>query len=780
MWRRIVQSKKFVSLVVILLLFITSCGGNKERKGETCAPGVYIEGHSGSTIQLQEGKINTLVAQVNTCKLKDKNFTYSWYLDDGDQPVSSTNKYDYISCKSDVGTHKLKIVAASIDSNIVLQKTYTVKVIEVPNPPKPSCYGDAMNTVRTGYVQGFTSAVSCLENYLKEYVCDVDANFAAGLGKEVLFLMSIENLYNNHTSLTEKDIKSIGDNTIMPMVNHFKVVMEKAPKDWSFFEEGLYDIVVFDGKERYMGKFDISLHGEFDLGEIYFLVSQASAMEGGYYMATAFNGLLDHFLKVPFDFSIQSEIKRFVGKMIDDPKFLTFAGRDGQEGKENLLLARGAFIDSVHLIQEMFAEIKSETDDQSDDLLRYWDCGSDAICPPASECPGGASWIDPVNGDPPEYDPNKYSSCQDAGNDYDDRNHNGQCDEGWQKTGPDKDGTECNNKYDDGEPLGTEILGFPDFKVINIASDLSQILIAQNEIELSLIGPDHPLDFDRMAGMQEGTVKSAMDTMGLPYPEVRLSEVFLTPTEARLLVPLYSISKRYFIIDNEYEPFKDTGYDGCTDKYEDGNGGCVSDPSLSPYDPIKDPDPNHDDIDLSCAPTCNQNDGYDNDGDGCIDEDNHTKFGNVPGDIGAEGNLVFDFIDENGNGKHDSGEKSEPFEDIGINGVPGSAGNGKWDTKDMTHTWPNGSDVGPVTDVTMTDPRDGCAPYDPEGELIDFYYLFFPDPTFSRFLILDWNHKNIDNEDLNDHAKLHRFVSKAFDLLQQVGIYDNGVHKPCK
>ncbi|GEM_PF-6026139 len=776
--------KKLIGgIFLVVLVIVAGCRGKEEKKQEACSPTVTLEGYSGSTIPIEAGKITTLVAKVNTCNLPDKNFTYSWYLDNGDTPVSSTNEYDYIACNRDVGTHTLKIIVASIDSDLTLERNFTLKVQKVPNPQRPSCYDSAMETIRKGYVKEFTSAVDCLENYLKEYVCDIDANFAAGLGKEVLFFMSVEDLYKKHTQLTSKDIKELGDNTIIPMTNHFKVVLEKAPKDWTFYEEGLYDIVISDGKAPYLDPVDISLHGEFDLGDIYFLVAQTRAMEGWYYMATAFKGLLDHFLKIPFDFSIKSEIQRFVNKMIDDPQFLTFAGEDGSEGKENLLLARGAFIDAVHLFKEMFTEIKSETDDQSDDLFRYWDCGKDDVCPPASECPGGASWIDPENGDPPEYDPNKYASCEEAGNDYVDRNHNGQCDEGWQKIGPDKDGSECNNRYDDGEPIGTAIFGFPDFRVINIASNLSQMLIALNEIELSLIGPDHPLDYDRMIGEPEGTVKSVFKSLGLPYPEIRLSEAFLTPTEARMIVPLYSISKRFFIIDNEYEPFEDTGYDGCDDKYEDGMGGCVTDTSLSPYDSINNPDPNHDDIDLSCAPKCNINDGYDNDGDGNIDEYNHSSVaGNVPGDIGAEGNLVFDFIDENENGKHDPGEKHEPFEDIGIPGVPGSANNGKWDTKDLPHTWPNGPDVGPVNDIQMTDPRDGTtyevSQNNPDGELIDFYYLFFPDPTFSRFLTFPDEIKNFDGEVLNDHAKLHRFISKIFDLAQKFGIYDNGVHKP--
>jgi hypothetical protein len=112
---------------------------------------------------------------------------------------------------------------------------------------------------------------------------------------------------------------------------------------------------------------------------------------------------------------------------------------------------------------------------------------------------------------------------------------------------------------------------------------------------------------------------------------------------------------------NEGEMWGDWGFDWCPDSLEDGNGGCLPEPS---------------DIQL----------GYDPNGDN-IDP---------TGDdwdpiylIGNEGNSKFDFIDENGNDVHDEGEKCEPFKDWGTDGLPvsltgdldenGTEGNGSYE-----------------------------------------------------------------------------------------------------
>ena len=751
--------KKMSLLIVITLFLIISC--NSSNSSDTCTPGVYIVGYeSSSSITLQEGKINTLQSKINSCNDNtDQSFFYSWFFDGSEHAVSSTNQYKYVSCGADVGTHKLEILASSSDGTKQYKKTYSVKVEKVANPPRPSCYDTSMDAVRLGYVKEFTAASQCLDNYLKEYVCDIDANFASGLAKEVNFLLSMQDRYENHTSLTVSDVEKIGDEEITPMVNNFLVVKEKAPKDWYYIEEGLNDLIISDGHVPLFDPVSVSLNGEFDLGDVYGLLSEAYAFQGAVYTGEAFQGLIEHLIKIPIDPTIPYELTRFITKLVDDEQFLTFT----DTGKELLLLARGSFIDSIHLLSQMFDEIKSETDDQSDDIVRYWDCGSDAICP----------------GDPAEFDSSKYTSCNEADDDYKDENVNGKCDEAY--SGPDDDGTESNNRYDDGEPLGTEKLGFPDYEKINIASDIAMIQRALLEVETSLTDPNHAIDYDKIIDQDEGSVKIIMNSLGIPYPEIRLGEFFLTPTELRFMVPLYDKTKKEFIMGEEYEPFEDTGYDGCTDQYEDGNGGCVTDKASSPYNSVTNKDPNFDNIDPVCAPDCNLNDGVDNDGDGKIDNKDNSKLGNGYGDLGVDTNFTFDFVDENNNETHDSGEKSEPFKDIGVNGISDSAGNGKWDSNDLEHVWPTGSNVGPVNDIVMTDPKDGTSmdisKNNPTGNLIDFYYLFFQSPTFSGVFSFPDEIKNNDNEVLNDHAKLHRFISKVQLKARDMGFLENGIHE---
>ncbi len=103
------------------------------------------------------------------------------------------------------------------------------------------------------------------------------------------------------------------------------------------------------------------------------------------------------------------------------------------------------------------------------------------------------------------------------------------------------------------------------------------------------------------------------------------------------------------VITNAYEPFSDVGSDGLADKDEPG------------YDPVANPDPNHDDYDFIRNP------------------------------LGTEGN-----------GNYDQGE---PFEDVGLDGVAGTCqagdtppegiagcydygeGNGKWDLSPNVARW---------------------------------------------------------------------------------------------
>jgi hypothetical protein len=114
------------------------------------------------------------------------------------------------------------------------------------------------------------------------------------------------------------------------------------------------------------------------------------------------------------------------------------------------------------------------------------------------------------------------------------------------------------------------------------------------------------------------------------------------PMYVALAVDLNGNGKRDYgepLVINAHERFQDVGVDGCADPMEDGKGGCVSDPSQSPYDAVKNPDPNGDDYDFR------QN------------------------ALGTENDWRW--------------EKGEPFQDDGLDGVPNTGdygeGNGQFD-----------------------------------------------------------------------------------------------------
>jgi hypothetical protein len=117
------------------------------------------------------------------------------------------------------------------------------------------------------------------------------------------------------------------------------------------------------------------------------------------------------------------------------------------------------------------------------------------------------------------------------------------------------------------------------------------------------------------------------------------------------------------VIVQASEPYEDVGCDGCPDPLEDGHGGCVADASLSPYDPITNPDPNGDDYHYLHNPT------------------------------GAERNWRWDDC---------GGGRTEPWQDSGLDGVAGKGcpadsgaagcydygeGNGTFDYNPMFLRW---------------------------------------------------------------------------------------------
>ncbi len=133
------------------------------------------------------------------------------------------------------------------------------------------------------------------------------------------------------------------------------------------------------------------------------------------------------------------------------------------------------------------------------------------------------------------------------------------------------------------------------------------------------------------------------------------------------------------LVINANERWQDVGTDGCPDPLEDGKGGCVSDPSLSPYDPAKDPDPNGDDYDPLKNP------------------------------LGTENDWRY--------------EPGEPFEDNGLDGVPNThdygEGNGVFD---VNPDWQNMFAVDARTNIRERWPAiDADATHLPQIRRVDYY-----------------------------------------------------------
>ncbi|MHB1843319.1 MAG: alpha/beta hydrolase [Deltaproteobacteria bacterium] len=118
------------------------------------------------------------------------------------------------------------------------------------------------------------------------------------------------------------------------------------------------------------------------------------------------------------------------------------------------------------------------------------------------------------------------------------------------------------------------------------------------------------------------------------YPSTR-------PMAVSLAIDLNGNGKRDYgepVIVNSHERFQDVGVDGCPDALEDGKGGCVTDPTKSPFAQGV-LDPNGDDYDFEKNPLGTENDWRREEGEPFADD----GLDGVPGtgDFG-EGNGTFD------------------------------------------------------------------------------------------------------------------------------------------
>lgn len=782
----------------------------------TCTPQITLQpAPSSDRLTLQANAAHALTATVTLCAAEattdpSSDYKLTWQYDDNGnlvidsdetQAVAEGTSWTLFACASDVGSHLLRITAQPRSGGENLTRDIEVRIQGVSTSlQRPACVAGAIATVKNqeevdpnnlGELQAALD--DCLAPWLEQNLCDFEASYAAGLAEFALFNAKTPERWENRNSLSVQDVVDIYNGEVLPLLQRFLVVAEKAPEDFQFNVSGKFEVRAFEDIENLEGDETtlVLLQGDHDMGDVRGIAAFNHAIRGIFEIILAYKGLARWILDLPPPETIDFDFfrKSFVGHAIDDPTFLTIDDESSPSGRARLLAAQDAFVNFFVELERAVAFVRQETDSQKDDIFRYWDCGADGIC--------NCSDFDEV-----------FLDCPNNPADY---------------TGPDDDGTEGNGRYDPGEPVGTDRLGIPTYDTIDLPSDLDEFIRQTSLIRDNIRGPD-ALDLNELAN-GFGVEEVMRTVLAIPVPAIRLSEWFVTPIDPRLVIPLYSIRNRDVIFDIEGEPWDDVGYDGRANEDErivhwpNPRGLTIG----TEWDLATNPDPAFDDFDPFCNPVCNFNDDIDNDADGLADDDDRFIFeGGFSNetDGGPENNLVFDYVDLDFDYTHDPGEPAENFEDTGVRGktgalVAGTAGNGRWDFADSPHEFPNGADVGPVGDIVQTDPPDGSSGGQVDDQLIpsdnvaritlnknltgtqldyeglfDAFYFFFVDPTFSGVLTFPEEVISINGEPLTDNAKLMRFFAKIVEFANtaavgersgdgaDVGVRDGNGH-PC-
>lgn len=753
----------------------------------TCSPGLTLvpAADPTGTITVTANHAFTLTAAVETCG-RGIPYAYSWFYDadgngdiNGSEAVAVANVdvWSSFACASEVGDHALRVVATPLGDVPSTTPTYRSDLVlhidTAPSAPRSDCVAEAIATVRNAgdiaagpELAALNDAATCLDTHLDANLCDFEAAAASALVHFANFTARLPQRWEDRQNLTLDDILAIGANEVQPIVDRYRLLDQKAPDDFTFRVAGKFQVLAFSDLPYLSGDETVIvvLQGEHDKGDISAFVGIAHLVSFAIDMLLAYDGTAEFFSDLPpFDQINFAWLRQRTIELVEaDPEFLTLAETTIPDGPTRLAYARRSLLSALDAFSRALDFVATERDPQNDDLLRYWDCGQDALC----DCSDTANMV--------------FLACpSDAA-----------------YPGPDEG--EGDGRYQPGEPVGTDRIALSQFFTLDLPSNIGEFKEQLAAIRNNIAGPD-ALDLDALAGLP---VRTGLDIVGVPYPEIRLSQWFQTPSHPRALLPLYSRSSGDFLFDTEGEPFNDVGYDGIADAEEairhwpNPRGLTIG----TEYDFVTNPDPHLDNLDPICNPVCTFVDGIDNDADGLIDTDDRVlidRFGFVvviPQELGVENNLMFDYVDLNGSGRHDPGEPSEPFADVGVVDHRGNWQNreGAWDFRDTQHTFPRGDDIGPVGNIEQIDAANGI-PEDPttrlsalnlfseataeeiaatgyEG-LFDPFYFFFPEPTFSGVLTFPDELQSIDGQFLSDNAKLMRFFNKLIELgtLTKVG-----------
>ncbi len=731
---------RLLSGLAALLLVATGCS----RDDEVCslAPAKTVE------MTIDYGKAAVLRPQLCEGVAPDKP-AYQWSLDQ--EVVSRERQHTFLACPRFVG--KTQAVDLELrDGSHRARQQWKVTVRDT-RPEYAYCSPgftarEALKTLQTGDYHGnetgndFKSAVACLDRMLATYPCDIEVAFWAAWGNFVLFAEQAPAQFALST-LSEDALSGLSDEVLDPLIDRFKLLGAETPAG--------FEAIASKFPVPFMGLPGMSLNpgGEWDRGDILAVLGALQLFKGGTKFLSAYVGSIRFlqlasrhglglngqalaelpYLPDPFQNALILELE-------SDNRFLTLY--EGDDGEKRLAAARENLIAGLQNARSALIAIRSETDDQADDFLRYYDCGEDAVCPPEVS-------LDTTRGDSgepllkDEGTPGKYDEKTDV---YADLNSNGRYDPAWLEAGPDVG--ELDSRYTEGEALGTDALapGIPRIAV----SVPRYVLDLLADLAANLEGPG-ALDLARYLQLSPSQIVQLSLVAGLNIPDIRMSRWFEGPRDPRDFLPLWNRESRLFFVDREEERWHDHGLDQTPDAEETDRPDDT--------DCVTEQDPNGDNFN----PLTNPSDDCDNDEDGLTDE---TDSSGRSRDLGTEGNGMFDFQDINGNRRHDKGERAEEFIDEGL--ITGGAsvtgaGNERWDAEDIEHRWPKGNDVGGRQVELTRDPPNGVY-QDIPTPLVDPIYYFFPDAQFNGVVIFPQPTQGRTGEYLTHNAELMRFVSK--------------------
>jgi hypothetical protein len=765
--------------VTIFLLAVVSTGCKADNSSAKCVIGLTSPAPTSTTVSI--GKAARLGFSVipDTCDVAPENYSYLW-LENG-QDLSEETTYDFWACPSKLGENLLEVQMLR-DGAIVSGISWNINVVDIA-PQLPDCYDSALKTLKNGDLKGkdsgtdFIQAAQCIEGFLEDYPCSVEGNFVAFFTRFMVLIHTFIFQGPFYLMGAEEGLAKFSELNLDPLIDRLKIVRDEGGNDYNFiiedFEFDLFDAIHIAGFEFVNLKMDLA--GEWDQSEVKTLLAATEMVKGAVMTTASYDGLFDMVLSV---LNIADGLKM----LYHNPQMMTLAGNDGTLGTERMREAQIAFVSAFNDLESAFQAIYGEIDDQSNDIIKYLDCGSDGICPPSVSLYAGGDPAEPFVDEPQDGEP--ANGIYDQGEEFEDLNGNREWNDSWAATGGDPN--EANGHYDQGEPLGVDILTEQGRFVVFVPDFFEQLLTLLAE---NIQGPG-ALDIDALAlslGLfEEGGLDALFLALNLQIPEIRLWELFDNPPDLRDLVPLYNRNTWSFFIQYEEEPYEDVGYDSLPDKCEgyyledfpenlsddcrndyhrsvnpifnDLYGIPVSDGGNQPFDALENPDPSRDNFNI----LNNADDGFDNDKDGDIDEEG---LGGLPGDLGREKNLLFDWQDDSPkNGAHDSDEVCEPFFDVGVEGRNDfiGVGNGRWDAMDLDHYWPTGEYVaGPEVNLVY-DPLNGTLYEIDTHGLIDPFYFFFPDPTISGVLTFAETTRNIAGENLTQNAEIHRIISRIY------------------